>query len=74
MDKSIRGDVGLITYEFEPREMDKMIWIPGETNHVDPLTKLNSTLCSSLQLLTYSGKLPIDFKEAEERCSYASTG
>ena len=74
LDKSIRGDVGLIRYEFEKKQVSKMIWVPGSTNLADPVTKPNSPLCSALQLLLFEGEIPICFDQAEVRDSSAQTG
>lgn len=68
-DRSIRGDVSLIRYDFETNRITRMIWIPGSVNPADPLTKTNSPLSQMLQLLMFSGTLPIDFKDSEHRNS-----
>lgn len=57
-DKSIRGDVSVIRYKFETKK------IPGSTNLTDPGTKRNSSLTNSLQLLMFTGEIPIDYTDA----------
>lgn len=69
VDRSIRGDVSVIRYEFETGAVSKMIWIEGKTNLADPGTKPNSPLVSTLQLTMASGELSIEFIKSEERSS-----
>ena len=73
-DKSIRGDVALIRYEFERKHLDQMVWIPGASNPSDALTKLNSPLTESVHLMLSSSKLPCSFESSEARSSNASMG
>lgn len=74
LDKSIRGNDGRIRCEFETKQVSKMIWVPGTVNLSDPVTKPNSPLCSTLQLMLFSGEIPISFDQAQERDSSATTG
>lgn len=39
IDRSIRADVNIIHLEFETGSADKIIWVPGSVNFVDPNTK-----------------------------------
>lgn len=73
-DRSIRGDVALIRYEFETRKVSRMIRVPGKMNSSDPLTKQDSPLVSSLQLTLFSGELPFNFEDFLARRSDQSTG
>ena len=73
-DRSIRGDVALIRFEFETRTVSRMIWLPGKSNFADPLTKLNSPISSALQLMMFSGALPCDFNDVLVRDSDGFTG
>ncbi|CAN8065041.1 unnamed protein product [Agarophyton chilense] len=73
-DKSIRGDVAEIRYDFETRNISRMVWIPGKTNLSDPLTKMDSPLDQTLQLLIFSSKLPLSFPEAQSRSSNVFLG
>ena len=38
IDESIRTDVNCIRYEYETRNADDVIWIPGKVNLTDPST------------------------------------
>jgi len=69
MDRSIRGDVSVIRYEFETKNVDRMIWVPGKLNLADACTKENSPLAESLQLMMYTSKISMDFSESEHRDS-----
>ena len=44
IDKSICADVNCIRYEYETRNVDEVIWIPGNVNLTDPGTKTGSPL------------------------------
>eukprot|EP00171_Calliarthron_tuberculosum_P022021 IDg22021t1 len=74
LDKSIRADVSVIRYEFETHNVNKMTWIPGKCNLSDPLTKPNSPLVKSLQLMLFEGEISIQLDEAKTRDSQMSTG
>lgn len=66
IDRSIRGDVGCIRYEFQTGAVEKISWIPGTTNLADPLTKKNSSLTDVLQLTLFSGRICTDFDAVSE--------
>ena len=59
-DKSIRADVQLIRYCFETKKIENIIWIPGAVNPADPLTKKDSPILESLQIMLYQGEIPLD--------------
>ena len=62
-DRSIRGDVSSIRFEFATKRVSSMIWVPGKINLADPSTKPNSHLTKTLNLLFESGTLPIDLQK-----------
>lgn len=66
IDKSIRGDVGCIRYEFQTGAVEKISWIPGSVNLADPLTKKDSSLTDALQLTLFTGRLCIDLDSVSE--------
>lgn len=47
-DRSIRGDFGCIRYDFQTDAVEKISWIPGNTNLTDPLTKKDSGLTGAV--------------------------
>ncbi len=67
--KSIRGNVDLIRYQFETRHVDRKIWVPCTTNLS---TDYNRFLCQPLQLVLFSGEIPIDFSYSQIRNSEQS--
>lgn len=71
-DKSILADVQLLRYNFETHHLNKLIWLPRKINLADPLTKRDSPLCETLQLMLFDGTIPIDFATAETRASNKS--
>ena len=73
-DRSVRADVNVIRYELETNSVDHIVWIPGRVNLADPDTKRDSALCDSLQLLFYTGKIPLDLAEAEVRSTNRPLG
>ena len=73
-DKSVRADVNVIRYEFETHKVNFMSWIPGKLNMSDPLTKKDSPMNKSLQLMMFSGELPVSYEDAKTRKSEQSTG
>lgn len=73
-DRSVRGDVSLIRYEFETQNVSRMIWVPGKVNLSDPGTKPNSPLSNALQLMMLSGEIPFNFDEFEVGKSDQFTG
>lgn len=66
VDRSIRSDVSCIRYEFQTGNVNELSWITGKLNLSDPLTKADSSLTESLQLLLSTGHLWIDIKSAAE--------
>eukprot|EP00171_Calliarthron_tuberculosum_P001292 IDg1292t1 len=74
IDKSIRADVSVIRYEFETKNISRMVWIPGKCNLADAGTKPNSPLTNALQLMMFSGELPIDFSDHEFKTTEQFTG
>ena len=73
-DRSIRGDVSSIRFEFATKNVSSMIWVPGKINLADPGTKPDSQLTQTLQVLLESGCLPINFSDAIIQSSNPSTG
>ncbi|PXF41499.1 hypothetical protein BWQ96_08781 [Gracilariopsis chorda] len=63
-DRSIRGDVSVIRFDFETKKIERMVWVPGKCNYGDPLTKTDSPMVDALQNLLYSGRISIDFEVA----------
>ncbi len=41
-DRSTRADVSVIRYEFETKNVSRMIWVSGKSNLADPLTNLTA--------------------------------
>ena len=75
IDKSIRGDVRCIRFEFQTGAVDEMSWIPGRINLADPMTKKDSCPTDALQFTLFSGRLCIDFEElAETKSSQKNFG
>ena len=62
IDRSIRGDVASIRYEFQVGNVRQISWIPGKLNLADVLTKKDSPLTDALQLTLFTGKLQIDLE------------
>ena len=56
-DKTIKGDVSSLRYDFEVSVINRIIWLPGKFNIADPLTKRNSPIEKSLQLTMFTGLL-----------------
>ena len=73
-DKSIRADVNVIRYEFETNSVNEMVWVPGRVNLADPGTKRDSQLTDALQLLLFTGRIPLDLSAAESRSTYLPLG
>lgn len=59
-DKSISAKVQLIRFGFETHSLNTLIWIPGSINFADALTKTDSRVHESLQLMMFEGTLPCD--------------
>ena len=73
-DRSIRGDVSSIRFEFATKNVYSMIWVPGKIYLADPGTKPDIHLTQTLNLLFESGTSPIDFTEAVTKYSDLSNG
>lgn len=73
-DKSILADVALLRYHFETHQLNRVIWIPGSANPADPLTKRDSPLADTLQIMMFDGTLPLQFDKTDSRTSNASLG
>ena len=73
-DKSIRTDLQLLRYNFETHQLNKSIWIPGNANRADALTKHDSALSEKLQLMLFDGTVPVTFDISASRSSDASLG
>jgi len=69
IDRSIRGDVSVIRYEFETKNVSRIIWVPGKTNLADACTKEYSPLVEAVQLMLFTCKIPVDFTQALHRDS-----
>ena len=59
-DKSIWADVSLIRHKFVTHKVNIAIWIPGSVNPADVLTKLDSRICDTLQLMLFDGTMAVD--------------
>ena len=73
-DRSIRGDLSSIRFEFAIENVSSMTWVPGKVNFADPGTKPDNPLIQALQLLLESSCLPFDFTDAITLSSNLSTG
>lgn len=71
-DKSIRGEIGVIRYEFETKAVSKIV--PGKLNFADIGTKFDSPLNDAVLRLLQSSTLPFDFENCESRGSDRSLG
>lgn len=74
IDKSIRADVNVIRFEFECCNFNRIIWIPDSVNLADPGTKANSPMIDALQLMQFTGSIPLDFIGHESTSSNRSLG
>lgn len=66
VDRSIRGDVSCIRFEFQTGTVDTISWVPGNVTLADPLTKKDSQLTDLLQLSLFSGRLSVDLEKVSE--------
>lgn len=55
IDRSIRGDVDSIRFEFQVENVNQIFFIPGKINLTDPLTKTYNPLTESLKLTLHIG-------------------
>ncbi len=66
IDRSIRGDVACIRYEFQTGSVNEISWIPGKMNLADVLTKTDSPLSEALKLTMFNGKLCFNYSDVIE--------
>lgn len=66
--KSVRAYVNCILFEFELRQIARIIWIPKNLNLGDHGTKSDSLLALPLQLKMADGRLAHDF-DVSESCN-----
>lgn len=66
IDRSSRGDVDAIPFEFVTGTVNKISWIPGQRNLADVFTKLDSPLTEFLELALFTSRLPIDLEKVKE--------
>lgn len=62
----IRGDGSSIIFEFETGAVDKISWVPGNTNLRTPFTKKDSQPNDLLQLTLITGILLVDLETVSE--------
>ncbi len=74
LDRSIRGVVGSIRFEFATKTISKMISLLGTINLADSGTKTDSNLCQSFRLLFNTGSIPFIFEQAIFQSSDQFTG
>lgn len=76
IDKSIRGDVGVIRYKFENQAVSQFIWNPGSLNPADIGTKFDSQLNMAVVQILQSLMIPFNFERpnhAHQTCTSAKT-
>lgn len=73
-DSSIRSDVASLRYDFDTHAIRRMIWIPGNMNFAYPLTKVNSPLIDTLQVMLYTGMIPSTLSNCREAVAGRPTG
>lgn len=73
-DKSIGADVKLLRYNFETHLLDKVVWIARSANPANPLTRTESPLMTTLQIMIYDGTIPIYLDKVESCFSCSSLG
>lgn len=73
-DKSVSTDIKVIRYEFETKNVNWMTWLPGKITLADPLSKKDSLMVKPLQLLMYTGEIPIDLSAQKIRDCSQSMG
>lgn len=71
---SIAADIQLMRCNFGTRRVNRLVWIPGRLNLADPLTKTDSLPSDVLQLMFFSGLIPVVLSVMESRESTASLG
>lgn len=58
IDRSVPGDIRVIRYEFEIRNVVKVVWIPGRSNPADIGTKFDSSLIFVVTQMISDGTIP----------------
>lgn len=74
IDRSIRGDIGVIRFEFEVRNVSRIIWIPGKLHIADIETKFDSPLVDVANQMLSSGLIPFSIHTHESQSSDRSVG
>ena len=72
IDRSIRGDVGCIRFEFQTGTVEKTSWKPGRVNLDDSLTEKDSVLTETLPLCLFTGRLSFNIDGVAETKSAGS--
>lgn len=62
IDRSIRGDVSSIRFEFQVGKVSEFSWVPGKLNISDVLTKPDICFTETLLPIISTGFLNIDFQ------------
>lgn len=58
VDRPIRGDVGVLRFEVDVKNVSKVAWIPGKLNPADIGTKLDSQLTLVIAQMLATGRIP----------------
>lgn len=74
IDCSIRGDVGVIGFEFDIENITKIVWIPGKLNPADVGKKFDSPLIPGVSQLLSTGLFPFSVNEIKSRASDSCLG
>lgn len=74
IDKSIRADVNCIHYDFEVKNVNEIIWIPGKATLTDPGTKTDSPLAHTRSQPLSHCLILIDLSGLESRRSECPLG
>lgn len=64
VERSIQAECNYIRFEFERRNVARIIWVPNKLDLADPATKSVSTLCTPLQLTLLDVRLDHSFEAA----------
>lgn len=64
IDRSIRGDVSVIRYEFETKNVNRVIWVP-KVSLADLGAKPNSPVTQTLQIMLLPAELLLEFTDPE---------
>lgn len=63
VDRSSREEVASKRLEYQTGHVNDILWIPGNTNLADLLTKMDSALTGSLLLTMYDGGFYFSFED-----------